>query len=233
MLWTTLNPGKQPDLRLAQLALVKVLLGSVVGGEEGNEEAKASAGEGMARAAMDEKLKQHAGVMLEHVLLPNMVWRVGGVAATIRCVAGRGTLDRAHSPAGANCAIDVPPRAQMAQSGTCSLRVHPVTSARSKVAVYCFYTLFKRKLVSPDVLRSLYSQLAAPIKTCLGDEDSVTRKWSCLLMRYAYVLLAGKCTHDEVSDIYHDLVKRLDDSNNEVRAGGARRCSRCQATNAG
>ena len=87
----------------------------------------------------------------------------------------------------------------------------------SKVAVYCFYTLFKRKLVSPEVLRGLYAQLAAPIKTCLGDEDSVTRKWSCLLMQYAYVLLAGKCTHDEVSDIYHDLVKRLDDSNNEVR----------------
>lgn len=86
-----------------------------------------------------------------------------------------------------------------------------------KVAVFCFYTLFRRKLVSPDALRALYPQLSGPIKTCLSDEDSVTRKWSCMLMQYAYALLAGRCTQEEVSEIYHDLVKRLDDSNNEVR----------------
>ena len=71
---------------MAQRALVKVLLGSVAGREDGGEEAK-SGDESTARGALDAKLKQHAGVMLEHVLLPNMVWRVGGVAATIRYVA--------------------------------------------------------------------------------------------------------------------------------------------------
>ena len=64
----------------------------------------------------------------------------------------------------------------------------------------------------------LLPQLATPIKTCLSDEDSVTRKWSCLLMQYTYALMEGKCTQEEVSEIYHDLVKRLDDSNNEVCA---------------
>jgi len=31
----------------------------------------------------------------------------------------------------------------------------------SKVSVYCLYTLFRRKLVHPDVLRELYDQVSA------------------------------------------------------------------------
>ena len=38
-----------------------------------------------------------------------------------------------------------------------------------------------------------------------------------MLLTHAFEILQGLCTHEEVSSMYHDLVKRLDDSNNDVR----------------
>ena len=84
---TTLDPSKPADMRLSQLALVKVLLGTATddGDEDmGGGEAKGVEGVTM-RAAMDDGLRTEAPQVIEHVLLPNMVWRVGQVAATIRC----------------------------------------------------------------------------------------------------------------------------------------------------
>ena len=85
------------------------------------------------------------------------------------------------------------------------------------MSIFCLVTLLTRNLVPAQVFRAVYDQLIPPIKTCLGDDDSTTRKWSCQLLTAAFNLIQGRLTGEEASDMYHDLVKRLDDSNNEVR----------------
>ena len=82
------------------------------------------------------------------------------------------------------------------------------------MSIFCLVTLLTRNLVPAQVFRAVYDQLIPPIKTCLGDDDSTTRKWSCQLLTAAFNLIQGRLTGEEASDMYHDLVKRLDDSNN-------------------
>ena len=82
---TSLDPAKPADMRLAQLALVKVLLGAV-DGQSGDDGEESKVTDVAMRAALDDGLRANARAVIADLLLPNMVWRVGRVAATIRYV---------------------------------------------------------------------------------------------------------------------------------------------------
>jgi hypothetical protein len=68
----SLAPSREPEVRLAQL----VLLEAFVSGGGG--------GGGPRQAAVDAALGEHGGRLLRECVLPNLVWRVGLAASTVR-----------------------------------------------------------------------------------------------------------------------------------------------------
>lgn len=112
-----------------------------------------------------------ARLVLE-VLLPNMVWRVGLVASTVR-----------------------------------------------KAAVACLLSLVQRRLLPLPILEPIAAQHLLPSLTGAASDDDVTTRLMCV-SAIACILkeLKGTLDYDAVRAVYPELLKRLDDANDAVRA---------------
>ena len=111
-------------------------------------------------------------MLLTRAVLPNLVWRAGRVASTIR-----------------------------------------------KVALASLLGMLKADLFDPATLRALWAQWNPPCKTALSDDDGLSRYIACLFFqRVFHALQPLQCIDGEqVRDLYPELVKRLDDSEDRVR----------------
>ena len=156
---TTLCSNDDPEVRMAMLALLDTALEDGASSDTFRAALRAS----IPRLCMD-------------VLRPNLVWRAGRVAATIR-----------------------------------------------KVSMFCLRSLLQRfddgSTAAGDsfVTEAFLPGFIASIKSCLDDNDADTRRFSCYVLEAAFSRSRNALGRDFVLDIYADLVKRLDDSNDSVR----------------
>ncbi|KAJ0393977.1 hypothetical protein P43SY_009809 [Pythium insidiosum] len=60
-------------------------------------------------------------------------------------------------------------------------------------------------------------QMLPVLKSCLDDSDSKTRQLVCLALQYLFVALPGCLGEEPVHQLYAEILKRLDDSNDTVR----------------
>ncbi|OQS04441.1 hypothetical protein THRCLA_03322 [Thraustotheca clavata] len=163
ILITHLDPSKEPDVRLAFLALLETMLGNTL---------------------MYKAFEPFASKLLINGITPNIVWQAGKVAATIR-----------------------------------------------KVAMACMYTLLRQGLATRACLFEAAPHMLPVLKAALDDTDAKTRQLVCLAFQFLFVALPdalGGMTNynitvnvavivEPVSQLYHELLKRLDDSNDLVR----------------
>jgi hypothetical protein len=83
--------------------------------------------------------------------------------------------------------------------------------------------LLQRHLVPAETLRSTLLTEGAgggglPIlKSCLADDDTTTRHMATLLLDGSLALLRGTLDPETGRSLYHEALKRLDDSNDAVR----------------
>ncbi len=108
--------------------------------------------------------------IVNDAILPNLTWRVGIVAATLR-----------------------------------------------KVAVACLYTMLHGEKLDTEAAYSLGPSLLPVLNTNLEDGDATVRRMCCLNMHMILRLLPGTLGEDPVRLLYPELLKRLDDSNDDVR----------------
>lgn len=166
-----LDPSRGAELRVAILALMDTFIGDdVADGVAGAADPAAAAAEAASWGSLDDALREVTPALVRDVLVPNCVWRVGMVAATIR-----------------------------------------------KVSLACIYTLFRRRLMSQEAAMLTLEAMLPVLKSCLGDDDFATRHASCLVAGSAFALLPGALNDEQVRELYPELVKRLDDSNDNVR----------------
>jgi hypothetical protein len=99
-------------------------------------------------------------------------------------------------------------------------RAGMVSSTIRKVTMAAVLSLGSR-LLPPWAARALFPELLPVLKSCLGDDDATTRHLSC---RAASALLggmgAGGLSGEDLRAFYPEALKRLDDSNDAVRAVG-------------
>jgi dynein assembly factor 5 len=88
------------------------------------------------------------------------------------------------------------------------------------MAIACLYTLLHEGKLSRDALYETAPQLLPVLKTNLEDYDSTTRQLSCLSVAMLLEMLPGALGEDPVREMYPELLKRLDDSNDDVRRAG-------------
>ncbi len=116
--------------------------------------------------------------IVNDAILPNLTWRVGVVAATLR-----------------------------------------------KVAVACLYTIFHGGKLDTEAAYSLGPSLLPVLNTNLEDGDATVRRLCCLNMHMILHLLPGALGEDPIRLLFPELLKRLDDSNDDVRLAA------CEAIN--
>ncbi|OQR93835.1 hypothetical protein ACHHYP_02194 [Achlya hypogyna] len=143
------DPAREPDVRLAFLALLETLLG---------------------HPDVAPAFRPFASTLLIKAITPNIVWQAGKVAATIR-----------------------------------------------KVAMASLYTLLRQGLATQPCLFECAPHMLPVLKAALDDGDAKTRQLVCLALQFLFVALPLALGEEPVSQLYHDLLKRLDDSNDLVR----------------
>lgn len=144
-----LEPAQDADVRLAFLALLETMLGA---------------------DSIAQDFKPFSVALLQKAIIPNIVWRGGRVAATIR-----------------------------------------------KVAVACAYTLLRQGIADQPCLFETAPQILPVLKSSMDDGDAKTRQLVCLALQYLFVALPGCLGEEPVHQLYAEILKRLDDSNDTVR----------------
>ncbi len=116
--------------------------------------------------------------IVNDAILPNLTWRVGIVAATLR-----------------------------------------------KVAIACLYTMLHGGKLDTEAAYSLGPSLLPMLNTNLEDGDATARRMCCLNMHMILRLLPESLGEEPIHLLYPELLKRLDDSNDDVRLAA------CEAIN--
>jgi dynein assembly factor 5 len=141
--------AEDPELRLAVMLLLEAVVSS---------------------QACQGALAAQAKPLLSEALLPNVVWRAGRVAATVR-----------------------------------------------KVALVCLYTLLREGRVPLEALVEVVPPLLPVLKTNLEDYDASSRQLVTLSLERIFAYLPGAFDEEPIRQLYPELLKRLDDSSDEVR----------------
>ncbi|KDO29225.1 hypothetical protein SPRG_19895 [Saprolegnia parasitica CBS 223.65] len=92
-----------------------------------------------------------------------------------------------------------------------------VAATIRKVAMACTYTLLRQGLATTPCLFEAAPVMLPVLKAALDDGDAKTRQLVCLALQFLFVALPQALGQEPVAQLYHDLLKRLDDSNDLVR----------------
>jgi dynein assembly factor 5 len=96
-------------------------------------------------------------------------------------------------------------------------RVGRVESTIRKLSVACLATLLgDTGLEDERAAAAVLAGMRPVLTSCLADDDATTRRLSCIAMHH----LLGRCGglgSEAVNDLYPELLKRLDDSCDEIR----------------
>lgn len=149
VLVTHLQPERDPEVRLAMMALLETVI---------------------ARPASADALGPHTRAMVSDMILPNAVWKAGRVASTIR-----------------------------------------------KVALVCLYTLLRDRRVPLPTLYETVPPLLPVLKTDLDDYDASSRQLVALSLEAIFLALPRAFDDEPIRQLYPELLKRLDDSSDDVR----------------
>lgn len=97
-------------------------------------------------------------------------------------------------------------------------RAGRVESTIRKLSVACLLNCLKCGALSPNILFSSIDVLAPVMVSTLSDDyDTSMRHLTCLAFRFLFVLLEGRLGEPQVHQLYPELLKRLDDSCDDVR----------------
>jgi len=87
-----------------------------------------------------------------------------------------------------------------------------------KASMICVYKMLQRQVVTVDAVESCFSDLVLVIKNCLDDNWSPdNRLLAVLVVAGLLKLLQPVIGAEDLRDLYPDMLKRLDDSNDEIR----------------
>mmetsp|Transcript_67203 Transcript_67203/g.161006 ORF Transcript_67203/g.161006 Transcript_67203/m.161006 type:complete len:949 (+) Transcript_67203:80-2926(+) len=88
-----------------------------------------------------------------------------------------------------------------------------------KGAIVCVHAMLRQHLVEPAVLNAAFADILPILKSCLDDTwNPDNRMIACLVLSCLLSELRTEITGDQLREVYPELLKRLDDSNDKIRA---------------
>merc|ERR1712190_327850 len=101
----------------------------------------------------------------------------------------------------------------------CTWRAGQSNSKIRKAGLVCVHAMLQRRLVSPSALNESFADLLPILKSCLDDSWSPdNRMIACLVLSCTLSELQAEINGEQLREVYPELLKRLDDSNDKVRA---------------
>merc|ERR1712094_131078 len=87
-----------------------------------------------------------------------------------------------------------------------------------KGGMVCIHALLKQHLVTPAALNAAFSDLLPILKSCLDDSWSPdNRMIACLVLPCMLTDMQAEITAEQLREVYPEMLKRLDDSNDKIR----------------
>ena len=86
-----------------------------------------------------------------------------------------------------------------------------------KVALVALHSLLRAGSVSRDILFNVASELVPAVVSNLDDMEATPRQLCCFCLEILFTRLRGAFSEQSIYEIYHKLLKRLDDSNDSIR----------------
>jgi len=100
----------------------------------------------------------------------------------------------------------------------CTWRAGQSNNKIRKGGMVCIHSLLRRHLVPASILNEAFVDLMPVLKACLDDSWSPdNRMIACLVMSCTMADLQAEINGEQLREIYPELLKRLDDSNDKIR----------------
>ncbi|EDO43349.1 predicted protein [Nematostella vectensis] len=84
-------------------------------------------------------------------------------------------------------------------------------------AISCLWAILQKGLLRPDQAQAIIKDLLTQLNTCLEDHNETTRLVSCKAMQKLLTSCKDSFDGDLLHSLYPELLKRMDDSNDEIR----------------
>merc|ERR1711988_359190 len=100
----------------------------------------------------------------------------------------------------------------------CVLKAGQSNNKIRKGGMVCIHAMLKQHLVSPATLNVAFSDLLPILKSCLDDSWSPdNRMIACLVLACMLTDMQAEITAEQLREVYPEMLKRLDDSNDKIR----------------
>merc|ERR1712217_804525 len=101
----------------------------------------------------------------------------------------------------------------------CTWRAGQSNNKIRKGGMVCIHAMLQRGLLTSTVLNAAFTDLMPILKSCLDDSWSPdNRMIACLVLSCTLRQLQAEISSEQLREIYPELLKRLDDSNDKIRA---------------
>ncbi|KAH3861633.1 dynein axonemal assembly factor 5-like [Dreissena polymorpha] len=99
----------------------------------------------------------------------------------------------------------------------CVWKAGRVAAAIRTTAVSCAWALLQSGVLTIDRLEPVLDYFITQMLACMEDDNKGTRLVACRVMTRTFDLAGGRVNQDRLHNMYLELLKRLDDSSDEIR----------------
>jgi len=100
----------------------------------------------------------------------------------------------------------------------CTWRAGQSNNKIRKGGLVCIHQLMQRHLLPAATINATFSELMPVLKSCLDDSFSPdSRMIACLVLNATLSELQAEINADQLREVYPELLRRLDDSNDKIR----------------
>jgi len=101
----------------------------------------------------------------------------------------------------------------------CTWRAGNSNNKIRKGGMVCIHQMFQQRLLKPSAVNEAFPDLLPILKSCLDDSFSPdNRSIACHVIGATLVELQAEISSDQLREVYPELLKRLDDSQDAIRA---------------
>lgn len=99
----------------------------------------------------------------------------------------------------------------------CVWQAGRVSAAARAASMSCFWALLQGKVITSEHINEVFSEMLTQVISCLDDDNQTTRTVTCKTLLKLFSECKASFDADRLNLLYPELLKRMDDSSNDIR----------------
>lgn len=99
----------------------------------------------------------------------------------------------------------------------CVWQAGRVSAAVRSASMSCFWALLQGQITTAEHINELFSEILTQLISCLDDDNTTTRTVTCKTLLKMFSECKASFDADRLNLLYPELLKRMDDSSDEIR----------------